>query len=216
MHHSKINTLIEILSDQELELTPSFSVEINPAILDDKASELMQDIYTQIGGRYQPIQLNKVKFDFKIDNHLFLYDNENHFNRYRVNSLKSDLYDIFNFPWKDTYMRLSRTYERDCLKSGMQERIWNGPPIAQKHFGASEEPGDLSGNGSAGWKLNAYNDAQIDLYSRLLGYKLIRIPKYENILIGGSLKMIDELLLSPNVNHIPGISAWVKRKCEKD
>ncbi|HSJ67127.1 MAG TPA: hypothetical protein VK921_05620 [Anditalea sp.] len=215
MHQSKINTLIELLADQELDLTPSFSIEINPAILDDTAANLMQDIYTLVGGIKEPITLNKVKFDFKIDNFLFIYDNENHFNRYRISSLKSDLYNTFNFSWKDSYMRLCRTYERDCLKSGMQERIWNGPPIAQKHFGRSEEPGDLSGNGSAGWKLNAYNDGQIDLYSRLLGYKLIRIPKYENIMIGGSLKMIDQLLLSPKENYAAGITAWIKRKCEK-
>jgi len=176
----------------------------------------MQQLYGQIGGKKSPIYLPKVKFDFKIGNHLFIYDNENHFNRYRLISLKSDLYSIFNFSWRDAYLRLSRTYEKDCLKSGMQERIWDGPPLAQKHFGESEEPGDLSGNGAAGWKLNAYNDAQIDLYSRLLGYKLVRIPKYENLMIGGSLKMIDQLLLSPKESNAPGIAAWIKRKCEKD
>jgi len=215
VHQSKIHSLIDLLSDQELDLNPSFSVEINPAILDEKATALMREVYTDVGGINDPIYLNKVKFDFKIDNYLFIYDNENHFNRYRLSSLKSEIYHIFNFSWKDAYTRLSRTYERDCLKSGMQERIWNGPPIAQKHFGVSEEPGDLSGNGSAGWKLNAYNDAQIDLYSRLLGYKLIRIPKYENIMIGGSLKMIDELLLSPKEAYASGIASWIKRKCDK-
>jgi len=216
VHQSKIKTLIELLADQDLDINPLFSVEINPAIIDEKASSLMQNVYDHVGGKKRPILLHKVKFDFKIGNHLFIYDNENHFNRYRLSSLKSDLYTVFNFGWKESYLRLSRTYERDCLKSGMQERIWNGPPLAQIHFGESEEPGDLSGNGSAGWKLNAYNDAQIDLYSRLLGYKLIRIPKYENIMIGGSLKMIDQLLLSPKESNAAGIAAWIRRKCEKD
>jgi len=216
VHQTKINTLIDLLADQELEITSSFSVDINSAIIDEKAGELIKDLYGQMGGNTDPIYLPKLKFDFKIENHLFIYDNENHFNRYRLSSLKSNIYNVFNFGWKDSYVRLSRTYEKDCLKSGMQERVWFGPPIAQKHFGESEEPGDLSGNGSAGWKLNAYNDAQIDLYSRLLGYRLIRIPKYENLMIGGSLKMIDQLLLSPKESNAPGIAAWVRRKCEKD
>ncbi|KEO74052.1 DUF7255 family protein [Anditalea andensis] len=215
MHHSKINKLVNLLLEQDLEVESSFTLDVAPSILDQRASDLMQDVYQKLGGLHQPILLNKVKFDFKIDHYVFVYDNENHFNRYRLSSLKSKVYNTFSFIWKDAYLRLCRTYERDCLKSGMQERIWNGPPIAQKHFGASEEPGDLSGSGAAGWKLNAYNDAQIDLYSRLLGYKLIRIPKYENIMIGGSLKMIDQLLLSPNKGSALGIAAWVKRKCEK-
>lgn len=216
MHFSKITTLIEILEDQKIEITPSFTVEISPSIIDGKAVKLLENVYRNLEGKIAPMKLEKLKFDFKIDNYLFLYDNENHFNRYRITSIKSDIYSTFNYSWKDAYLRLCRTYEKECLKSGLQERIWYGPPIANKHFGHSEEPGDLSGNGSSGWKLNAYNDAQIDLYSRLLGYRLIRIPKYENIMIGGSLQMIDSLLLSPKDHYAPGIASWIKRKCEKE
>lgn len=215
MHLSKIKNLIEILETQEIEITPSHSIDISPSIVDEKATALLEDVYQCLGGRIAPIRLEKLKYDFKIENFLFIYDNENHFNRYRLSTLKSEVYNTFNFSWKDAYLRLCRTYEKECLKSGLQERIWNGPPIAHKHFGRSEEPGDLSGNGSAGWKLNVYNDAQIDLYSRLLGYKLIRIPKYENIMIGGSLQMIDSLLLSPKEQYAAGIATWIKRKCEK-
>lgn len=114
----------------------------------------------------------------------------------------------------DGYKRLCRNHERDCLKTGLQERIWNGPPIAAKTFGKSEEPGDLSGNGSAGWKLNAYNDVQYDLVSRLHGFKLLRVPVYENIMIGGSLKKIDDLLLHPKEEYRAGIRNWFLRKIQ--
>lgn len=86
------------------------------------------------------------------------------------------------------------------------------PPIAERIFGKSEAIGELTGNGSAGWKLNAYNDAQYDLLSRLHGYKLIRIPMYENLMIGGSLKKIDDLLLHPSESHRDAIVAWLNRK----
>jgi aryl-phospho-beta-D-glucosidase BglC (GH1 family) len=112
----------------------------------------------------------------------------------------------------DSYKRLCRNFERECLKAGLQDRIWNGPPIASKIFGKSEEYGDLSGNGSAGWKLNAYNDVQYDLITRLHGFKLVRIPVYENLMTGGSLKKIDDLLLNPKEENQKILVNWISRK----
>jgi hypothetical protein len=214
VHQIKVDYIIKTLQDHELEVYPDFKLEISPSILDSKTTEVLGELYRDLGGKSKPIILPKVKFDFKIGNYLFQYDNENHFNRYRLNTLKSDLYSLFTYPWRDSYLRLCRNYERDCLQSGMQERIWNGPPLAGKHFGQSEEAGDLTGNGSSGWKLNAYNDAQIDLFSRLYGYKLVRIPKYENLMIGGGLKPIEQLIFSSDPQICKGIAGWVERKCE--
>ncbi|WP_186757934.1 DUF7255 family protein [Echinicola salinicaeni] len=212
MHQLKVNNLIKVLLEQDLKLEDPFLLETNSNLLDERAKSMFQDLYERLGGEGEFIYLDNLKFDFKIDRFLFLYDDAVHFNRYRLNSFKSELYDVFTFTWVDAYKRLCRTFERECLKAGLQERIWEGPPIAGKCFGDSEEAGDLSGNGSAGWKLNAYNDAQYDLLSRLHGYKIIRLPMYENIMMGGSLKKLDQLLINPKEENAKGIYNWFMRK----
>lgn len=212
MHHLKVNNLIQALQDQEEELEATFHLEINENLLDDKARHLFKDLYTQVGGEGEFPCLERLKFDFRIGRFVFLYDDAVHFNRYRLHTLKSAIYEVFTFSWLDSYKRLCRTFERECLKSGMQERVWFGPPIAEKCFGKAEEAGDLSGNGASGWKLNAYNDAQYDLLSRLHGYKIIRLPMYENIMVGGSLKKLDQLLGNPKEAEQKALVSWLRRK----
>lgn len=206
--------LIRALDQEKIDVVPEFQLEVQQEHLDGKGDGLLQGVYEELGGNEAPPLLKRLKIDFKIDRHFFLYDDAYHFNRYRLLTLKSDVYSIFTFPWKTNYLRLCRNHERECLLSGLQERIWNGPPLAGACFGKSEEPGDLSGNGSSGWKLNAYNDVQYDLITRLQGYKIIRIPAYENLMIGGSLKKIDQLLLNPNEAILKSIASWLVRKME--
>ncbi|MGY6742407.1 MAG: DUF7255 family protein [Cecembia sp.] len=212
MHSLKISQLNDILTASEQPVDNDFLLEVNHGYLKGKGELLIQELFDQLGGKGKPPLLDKLKFDFKINRFLFLYDNEVHFNRFRLSTLKTNIYTTFSFPWVESYKRLCRNFERECLKSGSQERIWFGPPLAGRIFGKSEAIGDLSGNGAAGWKLNAYNDAQYDLLSRLHGYKLVRIPIYENLMIGGSLKKIDDLLLQPTEANRHAIIAWFSRK----
>ncbi|MDN3670917.1 hypothetical protein QWY93_16490 [Echinicola jeungdonensis] len=214
MHYLKVNTLLDILQEKEVPFEEEFRIEVNRNLLDQKARELLADAYKSLDGKGEFIILDKLKFDFKIDRFLFLYDDAVHFNRYRLSTLKTGIYDTFTFPWVEGYKRLCRTFEKECHKAGVQERVWNGPPVAGRCFGPSEDFGDLSNNGSAGWKLNAYNDAQYDLLSRLHGYKIIRISMYENLMTGGSLKKIDQLLTRPNQDLYNPIASWLLRKME--
>ncbi|AGA79526.1 DUF7255 family protein [Echinicola vietnamensis] len=212
MHQLKVQNLIKVLLENKIELEEDFRLEINKKLLDDKALDLQTELYACLGGIGSPILLDRLRFDFRIDRMLFIYDDAVHFNRYRLATLKTSVYEVFTFSWLDSYKRLCRTFERECHKAGLHDRIWNGPPIASKCFGSSMEPGDLTGNGAAGWKLNAYNDAQYDLLTRLHGYKIIRIPMYENIMTGGSLKKIDQLLLNPKEENYNAILNWLQRK----
>jgi hypothetical protein len=197
---------------EKIDVEPGFELEVRQKHHEGRGKELLDEVYAELGGNDKSPILGRLKIDFKVGRHLFVYDDAYHFNRYRLQTLKSDVYSVFNFQWKTQYVRLCRSHERECLLSGLQERIWEGPPLAGQCFGRSEEPGDLSGNGSSGWKLNAYNDVQYDLISRLQGYRIIRIPAYENLMIGGSLKKIDQLLRSPNEATLKAIAAWLLRK----
>ncbi len=199
---------------EAFQLEDPCEIKVNPKYLEGKGEELLQQVFENLGGKGLAVRLDSLKFDFRINRFLFLYDDEVHFNRYRLNTFKSDIYDVFSYYWLDSHRRLCRTYERECLKAGLFERIWKGPPLASKIFGRGEFPGELTGNGSPGWKLNAYNDAQYDLISRLHGYKLIRISVYENLMTGGSLKKINDLLLNPKEENHKVISNWLLRKME--
>lgn len=214
MHQIKVQHLINIVKASDLPIDIEFNLEVNPTFLKGKGETILKSVFDELGGKGNMPVLEHLKFDFKINRYLFIYDDAVHFNRYRLSTLKSELYTVFSFPWVDSYKRLCRTFEKECIKSGLQDRIWNGPPIASRIYGKSEDPGDLSGNGSSGWKLNAYNDVQYDLISRLHGYKLIRIPEYENLMIGGSLKKIDDLLLNPKEENQKAILNWVSRKVQ--
>jgi hypothetical protein len=201
-----------ILKEAEMDFDREFELEINPSFLDSKAKNWMEEVFSEFGGTGKLILLEKLKFDFKINRNLFLYDDELHFNRYRLASLRSDLYTELSFPFSEAYKRLCRTYEKECLKVGYQERIWNGSPIARQCFGQSGEPGDFSGNGAIGWKLLAYNDMQYDLQTKIHGYKLIRLMPYETLMTGGSLKRLDHLLINPKEEQRKMIANWLKRK----
>lgn len=215
MHQIKVQHLLNIINQSDLPIEVDFHLEVNTSYLKGKGENLLTILFEDLNGTGIKPVLEHLKFDFKINRFLFVYDDTVHFNRYRLSTLKSELYSTFTFPWSDSYKRLCRTFEKECIKAGLQDRIWNGPPIASRLFGKSEEPGNLSGNGSSGWKLNAYNDAQYDLISRLHGFKLIRIPEYENIMIGGSLKKIDDLLLNPKEEYQKAILNWVSRKVQQ-
>ncbi len=219
MHKLKVQNLIEILRGADLD-PEAFQIEdpceiiVNPKYLEGKGLGLLQQAFENLGGIGEAVRLDSLKFDFRINRFLFLFDDEIHFNRYRLSTFKSDIYNIFSYFWLNSHRRLCRTYERECLKAGLFERIWTGPPLASKIFGRGEAPGELTGNGSPGWKLNAYNDAQYDLISRLHGFKLIRISVYENLMTGGSLKKINDILLNPKEENHKAISGWLLRKME--
>ncbi|HAH35229.1 MAG TPA: hypothetical protein DEQ87_11225 [Algoriphagus sp.] len=214
MQQVLLSNLLSILKEGEVDFDDRFQLEFNPSFLDSKGQAWLHEIYDDLGGKGKHPLLEKANFDMKINRVLFLFDSPIHFNRYRLISLRSDFYSEMSFPFSEAYKRLCRTYEKECQKAGLQERIWNGPPVAGTWFGQASEPGDYSGVGASGWKLTAFNDAQIDLQSRIHGYKLIRIAPYETIMTGGSLKRLDQMLVNPNEDQRKVICNWFLRKLE--
>jgi hypothetical protein len=187
-------------------------LDLNPKFLDVKGRTWLQDILEDLGGKGDLPLLEKLKFDFKIGRHLLVWDDELHFHRYRLTTFRSEMYSEWTFAFAEGHKRLCRTYEKECLKAGLQTRIWNGSPFAKSCFGAASEPGDFTGVGPTGWKLTAYNDAQYDLQTRLHGYKLIRLSPYETIMTGGSLKRLDQLLVNPKEEQRAMLFNWLMRK----
>lgn len=212
MDHLMTRQLDLILKEGGADYDWQFDLEINSNFLESKGKLWLKEIFEELGGVGSFPLLEKLKFGFKIGRYLILWDDELHFNRYRLATLKSGMYSEWTFPFYESHKRLCRIFEKECLKVGLQQRIWNGPPVAQNVFGLAEESGDFSGNGATGWKLLAYNDAQYDLQTRLHGYKLIRLSPYETIMTGGSLKRLDQLLINPKEEQRTMLYNWLMRK----
>lgn len=212
MDHLMTRQLDLILKEGGADYDWQFELEVNTKFLDSKGKLWLNEIFEDLGGVGSSPLLEKLKFDFKIGRHLIKWDDELHFNRYRLVTFRSEMYTEWTFSFSESHKRLCRTFEKECLKAGLQQRIWNGPPVAKNVFGQAEESGDFSGNGASGWKLGAYNDAQYDLQTRLHGYKLIRLSPYETIMTGGSLKRLDQLLVNPKEEQRTMLYNWLMRK----
>jgi hypothetical protein len=180
--------------------------------LDARCKFWLSTVLEDLGGKGSFPLFEKVPVDFKFGRTLILWDEELVFNRYRGITFRSDLYEEFQFTFLEGHKRLCRTYEKEALKVGMQQRIWEGPPLATRVFGQPSEPGDFHGVGATGWKLIAYNHLQVDLLTRIHGYKLIRLSPYETIMTGGSLKRLDQLLINPKEEQRSMLFAWLMRK----
>lgn len=212
MDHLMTRQLDLILREGGAEYDWQVELELNPKFLDGKGKAWLKEIFDDLGGQGNYPLLEKLKLDFKIGRHLIVWDDELHFHRYRLATFRSEMYSEWTFPFSEGHKRLCRTYEKECLKAGMQTRVWSGPPIAKSVFGEASESGDFSANGAIGWKLTGYNDAQYDLQTRLHGYKLIRLSPYETIMTGGSLKRLDQLLVNPKEEQRAMLFNWLMRK----
>ncbi len=186
--------------------------EVQPQYLDSRSKGWLEGVMDELGGKGSFPLFDKVPVNFKIGRTIILWDDELAFNRYRGITFKSEMYEEFQFTFLEGHKRLCRTYEKEALKVGTQQRMWEGAPLATRIFGKPSEPGDFHGVGATGWKLLAYNHMQVDLLSRIHGYKLIRLSPYETIMTGGSLKRLDQLLINPKEEQRSMLFGWLMRK----
>jgi len=212
MEHLMTRQLDLILKEGGATYDWQIDFEVQSRYLDARCKFWLSTVLEDLGGKGSFPLFEKVPVDFKFGRTLILWDEELVFNRYRGITFRSDLYEEFQFTFLEGHKRLCRTYEKEALKVGMQQRIWEGPPLATRVFGQPSEPGDFHGVGATGWKLLAYNHLQVDLLTRIHGYKLIRLSPYETIMTGGSLKRLDQLLINPKEEQRSMLFAWLMRK----
>ena len=66
-------------------------LEIIPKYLDEKGRSWLKEILNDLGSGGDLALLEKLKLDFKIGRHVIVWDDEVHFNRYRLWTLRSSL-----------------------------------------------------------------------------------------------------------------------------
>jgi hypothetical protein len=212
MEHLMTRQLDLILKEGGATYDWQVDFEVQSRYLDARCKSWLSTVLEDLEGKGSFPLFEKVPVDFRLGRTLILWDDELVFNRYRGITFRSELYEDFQFTFLEGHKRLCRTYEKEALKAGMQQRIWEGPPLATRVFGQPSEPGDFHGVGATGWKLLAYNHLQVDLLTRIHGYKLIRLSPYETIMTGGSLKRLDQLLINPKEEQRSMLFAWLMRK----
>jgi hypothetical protein len=212
MEHLMTRQLDLILKEGGASYDWKVDFEVQPQYLDSRSKGWLAGVMDELGGKGSFPLFDKVPVNFKIGRTIILWDEELAFNRYRGITFKSEMYEEFQFTFSEGHKRLCRTYEKEALKVGTQQRMWAGSPLATRIFGKPSEPGDFHGVGATGWKLLAYNHMQVDLLSRIHGYKLIRLSPYETIMTGGSLKRLDQLLINPKEEQRSMLFGWLMRK----
>ena len=169
------------------------------------------EVYDALGGQIEnPEIIFSIPF-MEFGRFCVLLDEPIHFNRYRSKTLRSSFYDsLSSFPLMK-YRTYCRKYEVACVKVGTARPYWTNDE-AERHFGPSQQSGDLGLSGSSGWKMNALKDFAIDLIARQRKIRLLRISVWDDLMINKKLTKFNELLVSPGPAEYEQILKYVERK----
>jgi hypothetical protein len=168
--------------------------------------------YKNLGGIQQfPIFNLPKKYILLENNFVVLLDEILHFNRYRMATFRSSLYEAFPELPLEPYRNYCRKHERECLKSGMAGDLWTSP-FSEKHFGSAAERGDFNKNGAPAWKLRAMEDYMLDAGILLLNKKLMRIALYQQLMINRQLYKVGDILTAGTAEQRNALLNYIERK----
>jgi hypothetical protein len=145
-----------------------------------KYSKDIIEIYKELGGLMDEPPTKFGPWDVSSSKFIIELDEERHFNRYRVLTLKSNLYNGETHFMVSSYKQFCKLYERGCLKAACWGKNWKNNST-EKQFGKSDIEGTFIKNGSSRWKQRAYYDFLKDVSSKILDIPIIRISIYDSI-----------------------------------
>lgn len=155
-------------------------------------------IYRSLGGMLPQFPTGYRGFDIHCRDFIVELDEERHFNRYRLTTLKSDFYQNHNYFDLEQYKELCKDKEKECLAAASWSGNWKTKK-SEEQFGQSNIEGCLDGNGSSRWKQRAFYDYLRDVSSHLLNITVIRISIWEKI---DNHLIFDDLLRCNNATLI--------------
>jgi hypothetical protein len=130
--------------------------------IDDDLREQELEMYRSLGGTAAKPNLRPGVWDIALaDGRVVELDEELHFNRYRLATLRE--LHLSSLPWCSDYQDQCVAREQDCLRAGRWGKRWVNDSTAAM-FGPAAEPGDLiAPSGAPRWKQRALYDAMKDL-----------------------------------------------------
>lgn len=171
----------------------------------------LQQVYESLGGigarpciEIKGYQMTFGKFVVELDDQL-------HFNKYRLITLRNDIYEQLHGIDVNKFRMYCRKFEKECLKSGTSKGIWTNNQ-AEKCFGPAETPGDLGLNGASGWKLFAYQQFVKDLFAARHKVRLLRLSIWDEIMFNRQLIKLNDLLLNPGKEEAELLLKFIERK----
>ena len=102
-------------------------------------------------------------------------DEENHFNRYRLQTLNSNIYQSIKGFSLEAYKQFCTQYESRCRKFG---GYWKSDS-SENLFMKGNDNGCLNGAGSSRWKQRAFYDFLRDVTGLIKGIPVIRLSIYQ-------------------------------------
>ncbi|WP_314321453.1 hypothetical protein [Prevotella nigrescens] len=138
-------------------------------------SNEVERIYKELGGTLDDFPINFGSWDISTPEFIIELDEENHFNRYRQQTLNSDIYQkIKGFPLNE-YQQYCIKYESRCITHG---GYWKNNS-SENQFIKSDDNGILNGSGSSRWKQRAFYDLLRDVTGLIKGIPVIRLSIYQ-------------------------------------
>ena len=150
------------LTKSQLSLSPELYSEV-------------KSMYKELGGTQEDPPLTFGPWDISTPEFIIELDEENHFNRYRLQTLNSNIYQMINGFRLDEYMRFCTLYESGCRKHG---GFWKNNS-SEKLFVKSDDNGCLDGAGSSRWRQRAFYDFLRDVTGLIKEIPVFRLSIYQ-------------------------------------
>ena len=168
-------------------------------------------VYRQLGGIGLEVPCNLRAWDLEVDEVAVELDEQLHFNRYRMMTLKSPVYrELEHFPHSE-YVAHCESYEVACWRAGKYGGKWTNSSC-ESQFGAGNSPGVLEGNGAPRWKQRAFYDFIKDLSPILIGQPVVRLSIWDRLHVNGCEMTMDGALQRGNSSAAAEIMALLKSR----
>ncbi len=160
---------------------------------------LSHEVYIRLGGVLDTIPLNIRGWDIEASGIAIELDEEQHFNRYRLTTLKSSFYSSLRVFPRVEYTNMCQQFEDECMRKAHHGGWWASSG-SQKQFGPAGQEGDLTGVGAPRWKQRAFYDFVKDLTHPIIGVQSVRISLWDTVTVGGRETLLKDLLRKRNVD----------------
>lgn len=150
----------------------------------------VESLYRQLGGAQAAPRLRPGTWDFTFEGWVVELDEENHFNRYRAQTLESPSYEQFGAFDRPAYRTYCDRFEAECSTHG---GYWVNSS-AEREFGPAGDRGDLTGGGSPRWKQRAFYDFLKDLAPVTDGIPVSRLSIWDTVSVGDERIQVGRLL----------------------
>ncbi|MBE0637038.1 MAG: hypothetical protein IH598_00790 [Bacteroidales bacterium] len=170
-------TTLKAIVEQIYGIGYANSVNIN--VLGEHHEELMR-VYRSLGGILSEIPFRFGGWDIVTPHFVIELDEEQHFNRYRKQTLDSAIYKDLKMFNVASYRIFCDKFENICLKKAARGGYWANSST-EGQFGTAGPNGELTGKGSPRWKQRAFYDFCRDIYGMATQIPVYRLSIYDEV-----------------------------------